>query len=222
MYLGATKQPNNTLTGGHAAHVGQLYFDQPLLADLNSHAPYNGNTMAILNNTADGLFMMGANGDDPIVRYAFAGNKLENGMIAWIRFGINTGSSQSVSPAAWMTPAGGVMNPNGPVAKLKQGGFGGGGGFGFGGGSGSGGSPGFGGGKGSGSGKGGGGGGWGGWTPGGGKKNQKVRMRAALRARQEDEDDEAVAGITESQPQPEQPEQPEVGDVGDVEDAGEN
>src|SRR3954469_4809551 len=30
VYLGATKQANNTITGGRAAHVGQLYFDQSL------------------------------------------------------------------------------------------------------------------------------------------------------------------------------------------------
>ncbi len=143
MYLGATKQPNNTITGGHAAHVGQLYFDMSLLGNVDKIAPYNTNTMKIIQNSADFLFQMGANGDDPILRYALVSNKLEDGMMAWIRFGINSGATKSVSPAAFMTPNGGVMNPNGPVAQMQKGGFGfggfgggggGGGGFGFGGG----------------------------------------------------------------------------------------
>lgn len=126
VYLGATKQPNNTITGGRAAHVGQLYFDQPLLTAVNQIAPYKSNTMRVTANTADYLFMQGANGDDPIVRYSLVGNDLSQGLFAWIRFGINQQASKSVSPAAWWTDKGGVMNPNGPVAQLTGGGGGGG------------------------------------------------------------------------------------------------
>ncbi|GAB1315230.1 Intradiol ring-cleavage dioxygenases domain-containing protein [Madurella fahalii] len=141
VYLGATKQPNNTITGGRAAHVGQIYFDQSLITAAERAAPYNSNRMAITQNTADFLFMQGANGDDPIVRYALVGNTVEEGLFAWIRFGINQQSSKPVSPAAFWTANGGVMNPNGPVAKMNGGGgFPGGGGWG-------GGWPGFGGGK---------------------------------------------------------------------------
>lgn len=147
VYLGATKQPNNTITGGRAAHVGQIYFDQSLITAAERVAPYNSNRMAITQNTADFLFMQGANGDDPIVRYALVGNRIEDGLFAWIRFGINQQNNLPVSPAAFWTANGGVMNPNGPVAKMN-----GGGGF-----------PGF----------PGGGGGWPGW-PGGGRKRRAV------------------------------------------------
>ena len=127
-----------------------------LLGSVDKLTPYNTNTMQIVQNSADFLFQQGANGDDPIVRYAMVSNKLEDGLMAWIRFGMNTASSKPVSPAAWMTPTGGVMNPNGPVAQMQKGGFG----FGFGGGGGAGGwggwggFGGFGGGTGSGKGKG--------------------------------------------------------------------
>ncbi|KAK0716772.1 Intradiol ring-cleavage dioxygenase [Lasiosphaeria miniovina] len=131
VYLGATKQANNTITGGKAAHVGQLYFDQSLLTAVNKITPYMGNKQAVTLNTADFLFMQGANGDDPIVRYALVGKTLADGVFAWIRFGINQNANKAVSPAAFMGPSGGVMNPNGPVAQLQRGGFGG-GGFGFG------------------------------------------------------------------------------------------
>ncbi|SPO01457.1 related to protocatechuate 3,4-dioxygenase beta subunit [Cephalotrichum gorgonifer] len=131
VYLGATKQANNTITGGRAAHVGQLYFDQSLIAGFTNIAPYSQNTMAILPNTQDFLFQMGANGDDPIVRYSLVGDKVEDGLYAWIRFGINVNANMRVNPAAFWTENGGVMNPTGPVAQLG-GGFGGfpGGGFG--------------------------------------------------------------------------------------------
>ncbi|KAL2129752.1 hypothetical protein VTI74DRAFT_7342 [Chaetomium olivicolor] len=127
VYLGATKQPNNTITGGRAAHVGQLYFDQSLLSAVNKIAPYNTNKMAVTQNTADLLFMQGANGDDPIVRYALVGKDLKDGLFAWIRFGINQQANKQVSPSAFWTEKGGVMNPDGPVAKLPVNGGGGGG-----------------------------------------------------------------------------------------------
>ncbi|OIW35693.1 aromatic compound dioxygenase [Coniochaeta ligniaria NRRL 30616] len=130
VYLGATKQANNTITGGRAAHVGQLYFDQTLLANVDKVTPYTSNKMAVTKNTADMLFMQGANGDDPIVRYALVGNTLADGMFAWIRFGVNTQANLKVNPAAFWTPSGGVMNPTGPISQITGGGFGGWGGFG--------------------------------------------------------------------------------------------
>jgi hypothetical protein len=78
--------------------------------------------MGITLNTQDFLFMQGANGDDPIVRYALVGQDLSQGLFAWIRFGINQQASKAVNPAAYWTENGGVMNPKGPVG-------GGGGGF---------------------------------------------------------------------------------------------
>lgn len=109
-----------------------------LLTNIDKIDPYTKNTMVMMQNTADFLFQMGANGDDPIARYAFVDNKIENGMFAWIRFGINQAANKNVNPAAFMTPNGGVMNPTGPISQLTGGGggfggFGGGGGFGRGG-----------------------------------------------------------------------------------------
>jgi len=124
VYLGATKQANNTITGGRAAHVGQLYFDQPFLTAIDKVAPYSSNKMKVTQNTADFLFMQGANGDDPIVRYAMVSNNLADGVFAWIRFGINQQANKAVNPAAWWTANGGVMNPKGPVAQLTGGGTG--------------------------------------------------------------------------------------------------
>jgi len=83
--------------------------------------------MAVTQNTNDFLFRQGANGDDPIVRYNLIGSKLEDGMYSWIRFGINQNTNRPLNPAAYMTSTGGVMNPNGPVAQMNRGGFGGGG-----------------------------------------------------------------------------------------------
>lgn len=121
-WLGAKKEANNTLTGGKAAHVGQIYFDQGLITNVDKATPYSSNKMVIQPNVRDFLFMAGANGDDPIVRYALVGNKIEDGIFAWIRFGINQNNNLKVDPAAFWTANGGVMNPTGPISKLGPGG----------------------------------------------------------------------------------------------------
>ncbi|KAK4222676.1 Intradiol ring-cleavage dioxygenase [Podospora fimiseda] len=128
VYLGATKQSNNTITGGRASHVGQIYFDQSLITNVDKLAPYNTNKMAVVPNVRDFLFQMGANGDDPIVRYNLVGKDLSEGIFAWIRFGINQQNNRVLNPAAYWTANGGVMNPTGPISKLP--GNGGGGGWG--------------------------------------------------------------------------------------------
>lgn len=115
VYLGATKQPNNTITGGRAAQIGQIYFDQNLIYAVEQLPPYNTNRMAIIENVNDFLFRAGANGDDPIVRYALVGNTLQEGIFAWIRFGVDVNANKPLNPAAFWTEKGGVMNPTGPV-----------------------------------------------------------------------------------------------------------
>jgi len=62
------------------------------------------------------------------VRYNLIGNKLEDGLYAWIRFGINQSKDYKMNPAAYWTANGGVMNPTGPVKPgggVAQPGFGG-------------------------------------------------------------------------------------------------
>lgn len=83
--------------------------------------------MRITPNVNDFLFRQGANGDDPIVRYALVGKDISEGLFAWIRFGIDQAANKPVNPAAFWTEKGGVMNPTGPISQLPGGGFPGGG-----------------------------------------------------------------------------------------------
>ncbi|KAK4216883.1 Intradiol ring-cleavage dioxygenase [Rhypophila decipiens] len=122
VYTGATKLPNNTITGGKAPHVGQIYFDQSLIAEIDKFKPYSTNKNRVVPNVNDFLFIQGANGDDPIVRYSLVGKSLDEGVFAWIRFGINQQKALNVNPAAWWTADGGKMNPKGPVGQMGGGG----------------------------------------------------------------------------------------------------
>ncbi|KAL0943539.1 intradiol ring-cleavage dioxygenase-like protein (extracellular dioxygenase) [Colletotrichum truncatum] len=112
-HLGAIKQPNNTITGGKVAHIGQMYFDQKLLDEVERLPPYSTNHQAVTKNAQDALLAMSSNNDDPVVRYVLVGKTLADGIYAWIRFGVDSNANRPLNPAAWIDEKGGHQgNPN--------------------------------------------------------------------------------------------------------------
>jgi hypothetical protein len=107
-----------------------MYFDQTLLQQVEKSHPYVTNTQGWTQNNQDFLIMMGAQGDDPFMRYVMLGDKIEDGLFAWIRMGVDASSDRTVSPAAFMYADGGHQNMDGPVGDgskvppVPAGGFG--------------------------------------------------------------------------------------------------
>lgn len=115
---------NGTYSGGKAASVGQLFFDQDLIAQVEATAAYKINTQTITTNAKDSIFVQSAaSGFDPVMEYALLGDAVEDGLFAWISVGVDMTIAKSVSAAATLTATGGVMN-----ASNGMGGGGGGGG----------------------------------------------------------------------------------------------
>ncbi|KAL4145928.1 hypothetical protein PRNP1_011801 [Phytophthora ramorum] len=46
---------NNTYSGGYASHVGQLFFDQDLISEVEATAPYSTNTQELTTNADDSI-----------------------------------------------------------------------------------------------------------------------------------------------------------------------
>ncbi|OHW89789.1 extracellular dioxygenase protein [Colletotrichum incanum] len=113
-HIGAIKQPNNTITGGRVAHIGQMYFDQKLLDAVEKLPPYSTNHQAVTKNAQDGPMMMSSNTDDPVVRYALVGQTLSDGIYAWIRFGVDANANRPLNPAAWIDEKGGHQSNTNP------------------------------------------------------------------------------------------------------------
>lgn len=116
-HLGATVLPNNTLAGGYVPHIGQLFFDQDLITEVEALYPYNTNTIDITKNAVDHVVIDETeNSDsDPFLQYAPLGDSITDGLVAWVTLGINVSASHdsSVSYAASLTANGGVSNSNG-------------------------------------------------------------------------------------------------------------
>lgn len=125
-----TVQSNNTLgLDNFSSHVGQTFFDQTLIDAVELTAPYSTNTQPVTTNAEDGIMAQSAEGDgiDPVMEYTLLGDALEDGLFAWISFGVNTTRVDSISPAVWLEEGGGVPNPDagggGPPGGFPTGGF---------------------------------------------------------------------------------------------------
>lgn len=108
--------PNNTVTGGRISHIGQLFFDQDLISQVEATYPYNTSTVEITKNADDHVVQVETedSDSDPFFEYALLGDTIEEGLFGWITLGINTTASHDsdASYAAFLTSSGGVSNSN--------------------------------------------------------------------------------------------------------------
>ncbi|KAF3061485.1 hypothetical protein GL218_03676 [Daldinia childiae] len=106
---------NSTLGNNvSASHVGQAFFDQDLISSVELTAPYSTNSQELTTNAEDGILSQetATEGVDPFFEYTLLGDSITDGLFAWVAFGINATSSQSVTPAAFYYKEGGVANPD--------------------------------------------------------------------------------------------------------------
>lgn len=145
-HLNATLLPNNTITGGAIAHVGQVFYDQDLLDAVEATYPYTTNTIARTANADDGILATETedSDSDPFVEYALLGDDVTDGVFGWITIAVNVSASYDPTYRFARTAAGGVQEcggsqgggtlPNDPCnftsSSSLPGGGGGGGGWG--------------------------------------------------------------------------------------------
>jgi hypothetical protein len=94
----------------HASHVGQLFFDQTLISEVEALEPYASNSQAVTLNSEDMILASEANATDPFVQYLLLGDSVQDGILAWISVGIDMTQSQEVTGAATYYETGGVAN----------------------------------------------------------------------------------------------------------------
>lgn len=110
VHLNATAQPNGTLFDTTVSHVGQMFFDQDLLYEIEALAPYSQNTQVYTTNAYDGILASEADGSDPMIEYILLGDTVGQGLMGWLGFGINTTFTDTVNPASFYYETGGVVN----------------------------------------------------------------------------------------------------------------
>lgn len=116
-HLNATVLPNGTLTGGTAAHVGQLFWDQDLIYAVEATYPYNTNNITITTNVDDRVFQVETNDttSDPVFEYTYLGEDLSDGIFGWVTIVVNTSAIYDPNYSFVLTADGGVAESGGDV-----------------------------------------------------------------------------------------------------------
>ncbi|KAJ4303581.1 hypothetical protein N0V90_002480 [Kalmusia sp. IMI 367209] len=114
-HTNATLLSNATITGGVASHIGQFFFDQDLISQVEATYPYNTSDVDITLNSDDRVVADETDGSnsDPFFNYVLLGDDVEDGVFSWITVGVDTTQSYNTSYAALLTQNGGVKNENG-------------------------------------------------------------------------------------------------------------
>jgi hypothetical protein len=126
-HLGGEVLANNTYSGGTVAHIGQFFFDQDLITEVNTLSPYTSNTNTITENADDRIVSAELENDsDPFLSYVLLGNSVSDGLFMWISLAVNTSATYTPSPAAELTADGGETVSGGGTGSVSGGGMGGG------------------------------------------------------------------------------------------------
>ncbi|TRM70099.1 Intradiol ring-cleavage dioxygenase [Schizophyllum amplum] len=105
-----TLNANGTYKSETVSFVGQMFFDQSLISEVEATEPYSSNTQALTTNEEDGIMEQEAETIDPIVEYVLLGDDISEGIMAWTAFGIDLTNAYTISAAASYTEDGGVAN----------------------------------------------------------------------------------------------------------------
>lgn len=114
VHLNATALPNGTIMDTTASHVGQIFFDQDLIYEVEALYPYSQNTQDLWTNSDDDILAQEAESSDPLVEYVYLGKEhdVNAGILAWLSFGVDMNYVRNVSAASYYYKEGGVANPS--------------------------------------------------------------------------------------------------------------
>ncbi|RYP62526.1 hypothetical protein DL771_009709 [Monosporascus sp. 5C6A] len=113
VHTNVTRYCNGTLGNDvSASHVGQTFFDQALISEVELQTPYNTNQQELTLNADDSIMAEEAaiDGVDPSMEYTLLDDSVSDGLFAWLAFGINATQVQSITPAVFFYEEGGVAN----------------------------------------------------------------------------------------------------------------
>ncbi|KAI9650394.1 hypothetical protein NHQ30_000408 [Ciborinia camelliae] len=110
VHFNGTTYANGTYGGGVISHVGQIFFDQDLITQVEAVSPYSTNNQPTTLNSEDSVLADEAASSDPMINYSLLGETVADGIFGWLAFGVDVSKSYNVQPAASLYSSGGVEN----------------------------------------------------------------------------------------------------------------
>ncbi|KAJ5656180.1 aromatic compound dioxygenase [Penicillium longicatenatum] len=126
-HMDVTVLENNTITGGTVAHIGQFFWDQDLIYEVEATSPYSENTVTITTNADDRVFSDETSGStsDPVINYVKLGDDLSDGLLGWVTVAVNTSATYDPNYSFVYTASGGVAESGGGTDDVSGSGSGG-------------------------------------------------------------------------------------------------
>jgi hypothetical protein len=79
---------NGNYVGGSRPHIGQVFYDQNLIAQVERTSPYSTNNAALVLNTQDFIFLQQNTGYNAISHTELLGATVADGIFASISVGV--------------------------------------------------------------------------------------------------------------------------------------
>lgn len=76
VHVNGTLNSTGYYTGGHVAHVGQMFFDETLLSTVSKQTPYSSNTQTVTAESSDNIFQQA--GSDALMPYYYVSQVVYN------------------------------------------------------------------------------------------------------------------------------------------------
>lgn len=97
-HIGGSISSAGTYSGGTIPHIGQVFFEQSLISEVEATSPYNTNTVAITLNSVDRVFTEQASvtaGYSDVVTIKKLGSALSDGLLGAISIGLDLTANKS-------------------------------------------------------------------------------------------------------------------------------
>ncbi|KAF7889157.1 hypothetical protein EAF00_009457 [Botryotinia globosa] len=108
VHFNGTTYENGTYGGGVISHIGQMFFDQDLITQVEAVSPYSTNNQPTTLNSEDSVLVDASS--DPMINYSLLGETVADGIFGWLTFAVDVSKAYSVKPAASLYSSGGVEN----------------------------------------------------------------------------------------------------------------
>ncbi|KAL5583931.1 hypothetical protein FOVSG1_015282 [Fusarium oxysporum f. sp. vasinfectum] len=94
---------NGTLLDLSASYVGQVFFDQDLVHEVEALPAYAANKQVLTLNENDGLIKKELEaGSNPFMDYVRLGHDIEDSLLAWYTFGVDMSARIQATPAGYL------------------------------------------------------------------------------------------------------------------------
>ena len=110
--MNVTVLTNGTISGGTGGHIGQLFWDQSHITQVEATSPYSSNRVTLTTNAEDPVFSDEAadTTSDLVLNYVWLGDSLSDGLLGSTTVAVDTLSPMIPTIASYTPPVADLLS----------------------------------------------------------------------------------------------------------------